>query len=131
MRLLVIRLFQVAALLIGLPGTIGTLYFGGIAIWSRWNNVLNSSPQKGDGSIIDISNQLFVGLFRGMGYAADFAMMVLLVICIFLALLGASLWLASMALQTGKLWGRAVGVVAACFLLLVIVVLRQIAEIFS
>ena len=104
----VVRLFQVAAVLIGLPGTIGTIYFGGLAIWARWNNVLNSGPQKGDGSIIDISNQLFLGLFRGMGYAADFAMMVLLAICVFMALLGASLWIASMALQTGTWWGRAV-----------------------
>ena len=36
-----------------------------------------------------------------------------------------------MALQTGRLWGRAVAVIAACFLLLVIVVLRQIAKVFS
>ena len=90
MRFLVIRLFQVAAVLIGLPGTIGTLYFGGLAIWARWNSSLNSGPYRGDGSIIDISNQLFVGLFRGIGFAADLAMMVLLAICIFLALLGAS-----------------------------------------
>lgn len=131
MRFLVIRLFQVAAVLIGLPGTIGTLYFGGLAIWARWNSSLNSGPYRGDGSIIDISNQLFVGLFRGIGFAADLAMMVLLAICIFLALLGASLWIASMALQTGRLWGRAVAVIAACFLLLVIVVLRQIAKVFS
>jgi hypothetical protein len=131
MRLLTVRLFQVAAVCIGLPGIIGTLYFGGLTLYARWNNVLSSTLQKGDGSIIDISNQLFVGMFRGMAHVADFFMIALLAVSIFLVLLGAALWIASMALATGKLWGRAVAVVAGCFLVFVIVVIREISKVIS
>lgn len=131
MRLLTIRLFQIAAIGFGLPGTLGTLYFGGLALYSRWSAVQTSGGQKGDGSIIDISNQLFVGLFRGMGHVADFVMMAMLAVSVFFALVGAALWIASMALATGRVWGRAVAVVVGCFLVLVLAVLREIAKVIT
>ncbi len=46
MRLLTIRLFQIAAIGFGLPGTLGTLYFGGLALYSRWSAVQTSGGQK-------------------------------------------------------------------------------------
>ena len=129
--MLAIRLFQIAAIGFGLPGTLGTLYFGGLTLYSRWSSVQPSGSQKGDGSIIDISNQLFVGLFRGMGHVADFVMMALLAVSVFFALMGAALWIASMALATGRVGGRALAVVAGCFLVLVLAVLREIAKVIT
>ena len=47
--MLAIRLFQIAAIGFGLPGTLGTLYFGGLALYSRWSTVQNSVGQKATG----------------------------------------------------------------------------------
>ena len=72
-----------------------------------------------------------MGLLRGMGHVADFVMMALLAVSVFFVLVGAALWIASMALATGRVWGRAVAVVAGFFLVLVLAVLREIVRVIT
>ena len=130
MRLLFIRCFKVAAFLFGLPGIIGTLYFGVLTLWARNHPMAGPTPRNSF-DLIEIAGGIFGGLSRGIALVGDLAVLGLFVVSITFTILGVSLWLAADGLESKRPWAQGLAFLLGGFTAFLMVFLSGISRVIS
>ena len=130
MRLLFIRCFKMAALLFGLPGTLGTLYFGVLTLWARNHPMAGPVPHNSF-DLIEIVAGIFGGLSRGIALVGDLAVLGLFAVSLTFTILAVSLWITAGGLESKRPWAQGFALLLGGFTAFLMVFLRGISRVIS
>ena len=130
MRLLFIRCFKIAALLFGIPGAVGTLYFGVLTLWARNHPMAGPAPQNSF-DLIEIFASIFGGLSRGMALVGDLAVLGLFAVSVTFTILAVSLWITAGGLESKRPWAQGFALLLCGFTAFLMVFLSGISRVIS